>query len=44
MAMMKSKYAYLKEITKQLYNMKTAEVSTELEGTTPPSVFIGSYN
>ncbi len=42
--MIDSKYKYLKTITKQLYNMKTQKVSKDLEGTTPPSVFIGSYN
>ncbi len=42
--MIKSKYAYLKTITKQLYNMKSTKISKELDGTTPPSVFIGSYN
>ncbi|MBE6493115.1 MAG: hypothetical protein E7Z84_00700 [Methanosphaera stadtmanae] len=42
--MIKSKYAYLKTITKQLYNMKSTTISKELDGTTPPSVFIGSYN
>ncbi len=42
--MIDSKYQYLKTITKQLYNMKTKKVSKDLEGTTPPSVFIGSYN
>ena len=42
--MLDSKYRYLKTITKQLYNMKSAKVDKELEGTTPPSVFIGSYN
>ena len=42
--MIQSKYAYLKTITKQLYNMKSTKISKELDGTTPPSVFIGSYN
>lgn len=42
--MIKSKYAYLKTITQQLYNMKSANVDKEVDGTTPPSVFIGSYN
>ncbi|WP_294967683.1 Nre family DNA repair protein [uncultured Methanosphaera sp.] len=42
--MLDSKYRYLKTITKQLYNMKSTKVDKELEGTTPPSVFIGSYN
>ncbi len=42
--MIDSKYQYLKTITKELYNMKTTKVSKELDGTTPPSVFIGSYN
>lgn len=42
--LIQSKYAYLKEITKQLYNMKSTKVDKQLDGTTPPSVFIGSYN
>lgn len=42
--MIQSKYAYLKEITKQLYNMKSTTVDKQIDGTTPPSVFIGSYN
>lgn len=42
--MIDSKYKYLKTITKQLYNMKSKSVGKELDGTTPPSVFIGSYN
>lgn len=43
--MMQTKYEYLKEITRQFYNMKnTKTISKQIEGTTPPSVFIGSYN
>ena len=42
--MIESKYAYLKQITKQLYNMKSTKVDKQLDGTTPPSVFIGTYN
>lgn len=42
--MIDSKYKYLKTITRQLYNMKSKDVGTEIDGTTPPSVFIGSYN
>ena len=42
--MIKSKYAYLKKITQQLYNMQSLNVDKEINGTTPPSVFIGSYN
>ncbi|WP_455645201.1 Nre family DNA repair protein [Methanosphaera sp.] len=42
--MIDSKYQYLKKLTKQLYNMKSTKVDKELDGTTPPSVFIGSYN
>ena len=42
--MIESKYAYLKKITRQLYNMKSTKVDKQLDGTTPPSVFIGTYN
>ena len=42
--MIDSKYQYLKTITKQLYNMRTKDIGKEIDGTTPPSVFIGSYN
>lgn len=42
--MIDSKYQYLKTITKQLYNMRTKDIGKEVDGTTPPSVFIGSYN
>ncbi|AWX33212.1 Nre family DNA repair protein [Methanosphaera sp. BMS] len=42
--MIESKYAYLKQITRQLYNMKSTKVDKQLDGTTPPSVFIGTYN
>lgn len=42
--MIQSKYAYLKEITKQLYNMKSNTIDKEIDGTTPPSIFIGTYN
>lgn len=42
--MIDSKYKFLKSITKQLYNMKSKKIGKEIDGTTPPSVFIGSYN
>ena len=42
--MIDSKYQYLKTITKQLYNMRSKDIGKEIDGTTPPSVFIGSYN
>lgn len=41
--MIDSKYTYLKKITEQIH-MKSVDVNKELDGTTPPSVFIGSYN
>ena len=42
--MIESKYKFLKTITKQLYNMKSKKIGKEIDGTTPPSIFIGSYN
>ncbi|MCD7782079.1 MAG: Nre family DNA repair protein [Methanosphaera sp.] len=42
--MLDSKYKYLKTLTKQLYNSKSTKIGKDIEGTTPPSVFIGSYN
>ncbi|MBI5680430.1 MAG: hypothetical protein HZC47_06025 [Methanobacterium sp.] len=41
--MLKGKRAYLKKLTSNL-NVKSVDVGKELEGTTPPSVFIGSWN
>ncbi|MEN4017343.1 MAG: Nre family DNA repair protein [Methanobacterium sp.] len=41
--MIKGKRAYLKKITSNL-NVKSVDVGKELDGTTPPSVFIGSWN
>lgn len=42
---MDDKYSYLKKITRQLYNMRSnKKLSKKIDGTTPPSVFIGSYN
>ena len=42
--MIESKYKFLKTITKQLYNIKSKKIGKEIDGTTPPSIFIGSYN
>jgi hypothetical protein len=39
----KGKHAYLKKITAGI-NMPSLEVGKDLEGSTPPSVFIGSWN
>lgn len=41
--MIKGKGAYLKKLTASV-NMRSVEVGKELNGTTPPSVFIGSWN
>jgi hypothetical protein len=41
--MIKGKRAYLKKITSNL-NVKSVDVGRELDGSTPPSVFIGSWN
>ncbi|NYT02738.1 MAG: hypothetical protein GKC10_08305 [Methanosarcinales archaeon] len=41
--MLKGKEAYLKRLTTGM-NIRSAEVGRELEGSTPPSVFIGSWN
>jgi hypothetical protein len=41
--MIKGKRAYLKKLTSSL-NVKSVDVGKELDGTTPPSVFIGSWN
>lgn len=41
--MLKGKRAYLKKLTSNL-NVKSVDVGKELDGTTPPSVFIGSWN
>jgi DNA repair protein NreA len=38
------KGAYLRQLTASSVQMKSATVGKELEGTTPPSVFIGSWN
>ncbi len=38
-----SKSAYLKKLTSQI-KMKSINVSEEIDGSTPPSVFIGSWN
>jgi len=39
----KGKQAYLKKLTSSV-NMRSVEVGKELDGSTPPSVFIGSWN
>jgi hypothetical protein len=41
--MIRSKNAYLKKLTAHM-KMKSIEVGQELDGSTPPSVFIGSWN
>ncbi len=41
--MIKGKRAYLKKLTSSL-NIKSMDVGREIEGSTPPSVFIGSWN
>ena len=41
--MIKGKEAYLKKLTASMY-IPSANVGRELEGSTPPSVFIGSWN
>jgi hypothetical protein len=41
--MIKGKEAYLKKLTANMY-IPSQEVGTKLDGSTPPSVFIGSWN
>jgi len=41
--MLKGKGNYLRELTRTM-RFRSVECGTELEGSTPPSVFIGSYN
>jgi DNA repair protein NreA len=41
--MLKGKGFYLKQLTSQL-RFRSADVGTELDGSTPPSVFIGAWN
>ncbi|MDO5851445.1 MAG: Nre family DNA repair protein [Methanobacteriaceae archaeon] len=41
--MIKSKYAFLKKLTDQI-NMKSVSVDKEIDGSSPPSIFIGSWN
>lgn len=41
--MIKGKRAYLKKLTSSL-NVKSIDVGREIDGSTPPSVFIGSWN
>ena len=42
--MILGKGAYLKQLTAATMQMKSVEVGKEMAGSTPPSVFIGSYN
>lgn len=41
--MIRGKEAYLKKLTANL-NVKSVDVGRELDGSTPPSIFIGSWN
>ena len=41
--MIKGKEAYLKKLTSSMY-LPSLEIGKELDGSTPPSVFIGSWN
>jgi len=41
--MISGKTAYLKKLTSKIH-MKSVNVGTEVDGSTPPSVFIGSWN
>jgi len=41
--MIRSKYAFLQRLTRDL-KMKSISIGEEVEGATPPSVFIGSWN
>jgi hypothetical protein len=43
MVVVKGKQAYLKKLTSRVH-IKSVEVDKELSGSTPPSVFIGSWN
>lgn len=43
MNMIKGKESYLKKLTANL-NVKSVDVGRELDGSTPPSIFIGSWN
>ncbi len=38
------KGAYLKQLTASTLQMRSVEVEKEMEGSSPPSVFIGSWN
>jgi hypothetical protein len=42
--MIKGKEAYLKKLTAASMQMRSVSVGRELEGSSPPSVFIGSWN
>jgi hypothetical protein len=39
-----TKGAYLKQLTSSTLSMRSVEVGKEMEGSSPPSVFIGSWN
>ena len=41
--MIKGKAAYLKRLTSKI-KMPSVDIGKELDGSTPPSVFIGSWN
>lgn len=41
--MIKGKELYLKKLTAGI-NVRSVDVGRKMEGTTPPSVFIGSWN
>ncbi|HIH62544.1 MAG TPA: hypothetical protein HA298_07705, partial [Methanobacteriales archaeon] len=41
--MIRSKYKYLERLTKKI-RLRSSNFEKEMEGSTPPSVFIGSYN
>jgi len=41
--MIKSKYLYLEKLTRNI-RLRSSNFEKEMEGSTPPSVFIGSYN
>ena len=41
--MIRSKYKYLERLTKNI-RLRSSNFEKEMEGSTPPSVFIGSYN
>jgi len=42
--MIKGKEAYLRKLTAASMQMRSVSVGREVEGSSPPSVFIGSWN